>query len=217
MENKTENIIKSFLRNDNYRPILNKPFEINGKIYATDSYCLIRVDKDKCDFILEPHDTPPNCESVVPSENINILIDVAKNDFEQYKTEDETSEIGDDIECDTCNGFGEVEWEFEHYTRDFDCPVCEGSGYSAESRTVKTGNKTYDNYFVKVRNTYLDIHKFDKLLQVKELLNEPIYLIHESEPNKPVLFRVGIFEILIMPMIYNYYGNNDNKVIDLKL
>jgi hypothetical protein len=47
MENKKQmlgDIFSLFVGKDQYRPELHKPFQINGKLYATDAYALIRTD-----------------------------------------------------------------------------------------------------------------------------------------------------------------------------
>jgi hypothetical protein len=209
-------IFNIFVSNDTMRPVLTKPFEFNNKIYATDAHVLIRINKSDCDFNVEPQPNAPNCESVTPNENMNLLLSVNKTQFEEYKTEDEMVDVGEDIDCDTCDGDGEVEWEFEHYTNYFDCPVCDGSGYKETSTEIKTGNKTYGNILIKIKDSYLHISKFSKLLEVQEKLNESIYLTHLSTPNKAVLFKVGICDVLIMPVMVSAY-DTEEKVIDLNI
>jgi hypothetical protein len=213
--NTLSEIFNSFVSKDKFKPVLNKPFELNDRIYATDAYSLIRINKKDCDFTVQPEDSAPNCEAVIPIENMNQLLTIDKDFFEQYKTEDELTELGEDVECETCDGFGEVEWEFQHYTELFDCPVCKGDCYTERVKNIKTGNKTFGKDLVKIKEAYLDINKFYKILETKEKLGEPLYLIHQSTPNKAVLFRVGICEILIMPYMYN--NDDAKKVIDLNL
>ncbi len=209
-------IFNSFVSKDMFKPVLNKPFEINDKIYATDSYSLIRINKKDCDFTVQPVDSAPDCEAVIPIENMNQLLTIDKDFFEQYKTEDELTEIGENVECKICDGFGEVEWEFQHYTELFDCPVCKGECYTERIKSIKTGNKTFGKNLVKIKDAYLDIKRFYQILEVKEKLGESLYLIHQSTPSKPLLFRVGICEIVIMPYMYN--DNYDTKtIIDLNL
>ncbi len=221
MEKNNENITKLneifnlFVSREDLRPSLLKPFELNNKIYASDAYSLIRMNKEYCDFNITNTETPPNCESVIPQENLNLLLDVNKDLFEQYRTADEYKLVGKDVECKTCDGYGEVEWEFESYTKDFDCPVCNGDGYEQSTKKVKTGGKTFEEDLVKLKNSYLLIANFYKLMEVKEKLNEPIYLIHQTEPNKSCLFRIGVCEILIMP--YMYSDTFEGKIIDLNI
>lgn len=130
-------VFSLFLGEDKFRPEMHKPFEINGKVYATDAYTLIRTDKANVDFVLDNEHTPPSCEGVVPEVNTSLILILTKEMLEPLKTADEYEFTGKDIECESCEGSGEVEWEFEHYTRDFDCPVCEGSGWVEKKNEVE--------------------------------------------------------------------------------
>ena len=62
-------VFSLFLGEDKFRPAMHKPFEINGKVYATDAYTLVRTDKANIDFVLDNEHTPPNCEAVIPEVN----------------------------------------------------------------------------------------------------------------------------------------------------
>lgn len=76
-----------FCRTDSDYTAMGKPFEINGRVYATDAYGLIRCDKSNCDFDITNKNTPPDCESIMPVSNIQVLDYIDKSIFEQYKTE----------------------------------------------------------------------------------------------------------------------------------
>lgn len=196
-------VFSLFLGEDKYRPAMHKPFEINGKVYATDAYTLVRTDKANVDFVLDNEHTPPNCEEVIPEVNTSLVLNVTKEMFEPLKTADEYEFLGKDIECETCEGWGEVEWEFGHYTRDFDCPVCDGSGWSEKKRGRKTGGKTFGEYLVNIKGAYFYVERFYKLIKVRDILGGEIELISYSKPTRAVLFKVGVCEILLMPVIYN--------------
>jgi excinuclease UvrABC ATPase subunit len=198
-------VFKLFCETDVLRPALHNPFEINGKIYATDAHCMIKIDKSNCDFDIKSNDLKkPNCEAVIPEENMNVVLNIDSQIFEQYKTEDETEDIGEDIECEACAGEGEVDWEFERYTKSFECPVCDGTGYKAQKRSVKTGNKTFGIFRVKLNDTYFQMEKFYKLIQVQKAVGGDIVLIHQSKPTSANLFRIGICDVLLMPCpLYN--------------
>lgn len=194
-------VFSLFCGHDSFRPELEFPFEINDKIYATCGHTLIRCDKSYLDFEVTERQgiTPPNCEAVMPIPNISTVLNIDKSIFDQYKTEDELKYIGKDIDCETCDGHGVVDWEFEHWTKEFDCPKCDGSGYAAEKRSVKTGQKTFGTFRVKLNESYFKIDLFYKLIQVRDALGGEIELIHQSKPTSGVLFKVGFCEILLMP------------------
>lgn len=195
-------VFSLFLGEDKFRPAMHKPFEINGKVYATDAYTLVRTDKANIDFVLDNEHTPPNCEGVIPEVNTSLVLSVTKEMLEPLKTADEYEFAGKDIECETCEGSGQVEWEFEHYTRDFDCPVCEGSGWSEKKRGRKTGGKTFGKCVVNIKGAYFHVDKFYKLIKVRDILGGEIEMISYSKPTSGVLFKVGVCEILLMPAMY---------------
>ena len=64
------------------------------------------------------------------------------------------------VECKDCEGYGEVEWEYTDndgyvHSKDFECPICHGTGYSQDKITKKTGKMIPDyNAFVKIGDFY---------------------------------------------------------------
>lgn len=194
-----EEAFNLFVSSDTLRTAWQKPFEINGNVYSTDGHSMIFCEKDICDFTINNPHTPPNCESIIPKPNIHRIVDLQKSDFDVFKTEDELMFTGEDIECKTCDGHGEVEWEFQSYTMDADCPVCDGSGFDEVKKSIKTGNKTFSRFYVNVLDVLVDFKYFNRLIKVSELLDSPIELIHLSDLRKGVLFRIGQVKVLLMP------------------
>lgn len=189
-------------KNDEMRPVINNPFELNGYVYATNAFILIRAKKKDVDFDASKNQhKAPNCEEVMPLHNTTSLLELDHGFLDQYKTADEVAYSGKDIDCPTCDGEGEVEWKFEDYRRDFECPVCNGSGYQTQKREYKTGNKTFGDFRIKVDSLYIKINYLDILLKVGEMVNSGITLKHYSTIY--ILFSVGIFEVLIMPVMHH--------------
>lgn len=207
-------VFKLFVGVNESRQVLHKPFEFKDKVYASDKYTLVRIDKKNCDFVLDNEHPPIKCDNIVPSENMNVVLNIDKSTFEKYKTEDEFEYIGENIDCSTCEENGTVEWKFERWKKEFDCPMCDGSGYSQERRSRKTGNKTFGFKLVNMMGVYFDVNKFYKLIKVHELIGCEIVLISKSNPQSAVLFRIGNCEILLMP--YNYENSAcDYEVINI--
>jgi hypothetical protein len=203
------NVFSLFVGDDSFRPVMHSPFEINGKVYATDSFTLIRCDKSYCDFeIANPH-RPPDAEAVIPVPNTNQVLNIDKSVFEQYKTEDEYENTGEDVACKVCDGYGLVEWTFEHYYEEDDCPACDGSGFEEEEKAVKTGRKTFGMFRVKLNESYFRMDLFYKLVKAQDILGGDITLIHQSKPTSAVLFKVGFCEILLMPCLLHDIDDTD--------
>lgn len=213
MKTKLNLIFDLFTNTDELRPVMLKPFELNNKIYATDGFTMIRINKNDCDFEINNELKPPNCEAVIPEENMNIILNFNKEMFEQYKTEDEYTYIDKDIKCPTCYGSGEVEWEFENYTKDDDCPVCDGTGISEHKEPVKTGNKIFKQLYIKLFDCYFDIYKFYRLIEVYKYFGGDIVLTSQINSNTANLFKIGKCEILIMPIASETVDKN--AIIDI--
>ena len=205
METLKQKAFSLFYHKEHDEPRLQNPFEQNGKFYATDRYVLIRC--DSIDFEFKNEYVAPTVEPLIPKPNRRELIDFRQVDFEKYKTIDELSKVGEDVICSDCNGDGEVEWEYEGYTREFECPVCDGSGYSSECKYLPTGVKIVGNATIKLYDALLDIKYFYKLKELQELTGCDVYLVNYTFPTKAILFSCGEFEVIIMPLTYN--GDND--------
>ena len=193
-------VFSLFVGQDRFRPEMHKPFEINGKVYATDAHTLIRTDKANIDFEIDNEHTPPNCEAVIPEVNTSLILNITKEMFEPLKTEDEYEFEGEEVDCETCEGSGEVEWEFKTHASNFECPVCEGSGYSEQKRGEKTGRKIFGNCAVKLKGAYFNINIFYTLIKVRDILGGEIELISYSKPTSGFFFKIGVCEILLMPV-----------------
>lgn len=201
-------IFQMFVSPDDHLNALHAPFELNGRVYATDRHILIRTDKANIDFAIENPHIPPNCEAVIPPPNTSEIINVPKEPFEQLKTEEEYKLVGEKIVCRECEGEGEVEWEYKYYTKEDDCPECNGSGFEREKTKVKTGGKTYGNdSIVKIKDGYFDPKYVEKLPMLKDFTGSEIELISYNHPHKPIVFKIGKFEVLIMPKIGGEYAN----------
>lgn len=202
---KTENTTKLqeafslFVCPTELRQVMQKTFEKDGYVYATDASTLIRIAKKDCDFILENEHKPLDLEKLFPEENINVVLNIDKSIFEPYMTEDEVKYVGEDIDCFTCDGKGSVEWIFEYWEKEFDCPKCDGNGLSEEKQKVKTGNKTFGRFLVKLNDSYFSIENFYKLIKVRDLIGGEITLVHQSDNYKASIFRIGISEVILMP------------------
>jgi hypothetical protein len=201
-------VFSLFYGTDPMRPVMLKPFVVGNKTYATDAYTLICCDTDKIDFQYENNETPPKVEAAIPEINTSEIIDIDGVDWASLMNKDETIGDGNDVECGHCNGEGNYDDSFiyksKFYDFEYECPVCDGSGYEQEEKQIPTGNKTFgSNDMVRFKETYFDATKFYKLKKVKDLVGGNIELISYSKNNKGVLFRIGFLDVLIMPCMYN--------------
>lgn len=201
---KQEELFKMFCSGDDLRPVLQLPFESNGKVVATDSYRLIRCDKDLVDFEIVNGGKAPNVDSVFPELNCNRIVTTKIEDFDFLKTEDEYKKVGKDIPCKECGGKGKVVWEYKNFEIDLYCPVCKGDGLSVRSKSIKTGNKTFPDYdcYVKIDECYFSPKIIYSLFEFQKIVGGDIIslnLVNGKRP-KPAAFRIGIYELLFMPL-----------------
>lgn len=211
-----QDLFLSFCGSDKHRPALHQPFHIDGKVYATDSICLIRTDFSNIDFEINNKEQAPAADKVIPVVNKHHVLKIEQSFFDIYKTRDEYVDLGEDIECNTCDGEGEVEWEFEHYTNMDDCPACKGSGFEKKTKYVLTGKKTFGDVAVKINDTYFPIEKIFRIFNVQQVLGGDIVLISLLSPTSPVMFKIGFCEVLVMPMM-PITGNQYDSIINIEL
>ena len=197
----TEQIFSLFVGDHELRPIMLKPFEINGKTYATDSIAMIRTDNSNIDFVVE-NGFIKGVDGVFREHNCDYTVDLSGIDFEKYRTEDILEEDGIPETCTTCKGSGEVEWSFEHHTKNFDCPDCDGMGGIVPD-DVPTGEKTFPlAHVVKIKDAYVRMSLVYKLFEVQKIVGRDILFKRYEHIHEALLFTIGSFEILLMPMMF---------------
>lgn len=148
-------------------------------------------------------------------------IDAAYDKAEKYP-EAITVPTGKIIECEDCNGTGEVTWEYEDldgYTHDLidTCPVCDGDGTVVEKTVKLTGKMLVkpDQLF-KLHNTFFNIDNMMRVVDgLKKLGFTKFVRLNEG------LCEASLFEVaegvtlLLMPIIGD--GNTARKIISIKI
>ena len=206
-------LFKMFCGNDEIRPAMLLPFEWNGKICATDAHKLIRCDKAFLEFELTNPHKGLNTDAAIPKITCNRIVANKLEDFEVFKTADELVKNGKDIECVECDGDGEVEWEYGRHTKTDECPVCDGSGYSSESRLVPNGKKTFEkDAYLTIDGVFFNVNIFIVVFEAQKIIGEDIISLNKVEKNKPALFKIGNYELLIMPVNNN---EEDKSLLDI--
>ena len=130
--------------NNDLRPMYAKPYLKDGYVHAVNGYRLIRIKAESLNGEYEPTD---KMNLPIPNDNCDYLItdkDIEKA-LASVPHEEEVIKIGEDVECSECAGSGKVDWEYtdnngKMYEYEYDCPVCDGTGYAEEAQEKKTGN-----------------------------------------------------------------------------
>ena len=207
---KTENIIKVLNlftdKDEDIRTEFKTPAIIGNKIYATDAYTLVCVDKKILpDFKSDNKNFPKSAPEIFPkkpNQSKFILLRDLETAIYGIPLIDEIIEDESGVEvCKECLGGGEVEWEYEKHTMDYDCPVCKGNGEIGEIKIIKTGNKVFDpQYKICLLDAIFRPDYIGRFIKVAELVNtDKIKLIYKTNPSKAFVFKIGDFSIAIMP------------------
>ena len=145
--NNEKELLNLFVDKDDIRPNFQEPF-LNanyGEVWATDGYSLLFVNQECLNGeyptreLTMPELMDKNCTTVITQDALRVALS-------ECPQVDEEIETGKYKKCKECDGSGEVEWEYfdnkgSCHQRDFDCPCCDGSGYSDEPITKKQARK----------------------------------------------------------------------------
>ena len=137
-----DKLLKKFVSIDNLRPKYMKPWRERDKVFASETHILIRVNgyMTTADY---PEYNSENTNKFFPSGTPNGILTAAtlENALSYAPLVDEYERTGKDIECEECDGTGEVIWDYKSWSKSFDCPVCHGTGYIETQRMEATGQK----------------------------------------------------------------------------
>jgi len=198
-------ILKSFCSHDQYREWMTKPFKIGDKVHSTDAYFLLSIDSDKIkteDEISELEAKKLNGVLITETnKNLTINVDEVKVIFKKAPQEDCYDFKGKNVECDECDGSGEVEWEYKNHTHEHDCPICDGQGKTSLAKKIKNGETRAEAHLcIDIGDSRFFVNKIQRLLNVAHKLGEEeITLIYQAEDVKGSLFKIKDLEILVMP------------------
>jgi predicted nucleic-acid-binding Zn-ribbon protein len=212
-------ILNLFIGKDLLRDWVNKPFQLDNLAISTNATELVFFEKSLLTVDLETceHKNPQKILEQIPTEkNINFSLNITEIEkcLITVPIIDVTKEVGNDIVCSECKGDGQVEWEYERWSKDFDCPKCDGDGYESVSKSVPTGEKKLDDlYLIDVKSNRFSVRIIDKLLKVMKLLNETEILLIFDNKGKNSVFQIGNVRILAMPVRKD--GNEDLLVLNL--
>lgn len=219
-ESKLSEVFSIFYGYDAMRPVMQKPFVVGDYTYATDGYTLVRCKSEQIDFEFENKETPLNADGAIPIINKSEIVDLDCIDWASMMTKDETIGDGNDVECGHCKGEGGCDdslyYKGKFYNYEYECPVCDGSGYEQEEQWIPTGNKTFRHTdMVRFKDTTFYARNFYKLKKVKDIIGGDIELISHTGKDKGAMFKIGFLEILIMPC-FSHSENNDNVIAHIE-
>ncbi len=206
-----EAVLRIFTSKDDLREWMKNPFIVGDKAVATNGYSLVAVPKwsgdyEKSEKTKMVYPVEPNCNKIINTEQI-------KDAFSKVPLVDDYEEISEQLKCKECNGYGEVEWEYDGdkrtYTLDADCPVCDGAGISLEKTKRHNGKKIYDySKQIIISDSRFALSRIEDLLRVAELLEEDKVALIYQKPSSTCLFKIKDVDVLLMPLM-----SSDNEAV----
>ena len=192
-----DQILRENCSEDEMRGWMRNPFVIGDRVYATDAYVLLSINKDATNVSSDQIENPERILKFIPKENCNHSFGIKKMSQAIYNIKKE--KLWNTKRCDECCGEGEVEWEYKTHTKEFECPRCDGNG------EIRSGG--YD--MVIPIGTYVDIYGvrfgvrfITRLISIAERKGiNTISAIYILDKVNPIVFRVGDFDVLIMPSV----------------
>jgi len=174
---------------------LSRPFMVEKKVMATNSYVVVMIDEHLAPDIIDEPET--DVMKVIPSSrNLSLKLSVAKLDKALDKVPDETLTKT----CKYCEGNGTVQWHVElknqDFYDDFDCPVCDGQGDKPNGLFHKE-----EAYYFKIGLSIFSARYIEILSKIaKEVKADEVTLVSQDKELGASVFLIDDVELLIMPV-----------------
>lgn len=179
---------------EGFRPAIEKPFEQDGYVCATDTHILIRVERELVGVDYSTPTNAPMVSRVMPEPNPSFII--TRDDIFDALIKCGIDNIDRETEdCPHCHGFGDVTWEFydnygDRHTMVEDCPCCDGEG------EVKNG---IDKYIAIKDHVFLAYFLIKIFYVMRELEIEEAD-VTVSKPQSHLFHLTDGIDILLMPL-----------------
>lgn len=191
-------IIKQFVGRDINKHSLHKPRLIDGYVYASDAYSLIRVPAEKCAMDYSgssefPVTATKIFEDITEAEPLRIGVDqlaktLAKALFDYQMNE-----------CEKCKGEGTIVCQCCGHEND--CSHCNGDGHT-DQVTDFAWKHDSDIQSVRVGTRFFRPWLLDRLLQTAFALRaDHITMVNDRADTFNVMFTMCDVEIIICPQV----------------
>lgn len=188
-----------------------------NEVWSTDGYVLIRIKPErlvgeypKGELRLPMLECP--CKK-------KITIDAINKALNECPKVDEEIIIQEAVECEDCDGTGEVYWEYTdnkgHTHQHLDeCPVCNGMGEIEPAKTKKTGKKIVkEKAVINVGKAYILASYLYKLKFAMEFLGiTSVELTNNTERGGNEFVLDNDIRIILAPRLFDWTNKCDAKL-----
>lgn len=217
--NNESELLNMFCDEFDSRPLLRTPFlntEYN-EVWSTDGRAFIGISpeiltKEYPKGKLQLPELEFSCEKT-------ITIEALKKAFELCPMIDEEIVVEGAVECEECNGKGEVYWEYkdshcETHERLMDCPICDGTGEIEPCKTKKTGKKIIEeDAVIEVGIAHFFANRLLLLKTAMEYLNvDNVKMTHNAPYGASEFIINKDIRVIIMPKLFDYSCTCSAKV-----
>lgn len=203
-------VLKLYLDKDCPNAMLLKPFEQNGYVFACETHFFVKIPAVYLPGVYPKKDVP-NISRINAEGNYERHITVSslrsKLNHSSIPVRDVFTYQGKDKKCEECYD-GQVEWSYTDrsgstHSSFFDCPICDGTGYTSRRKWVPTGEKIKDpDAPIRFEPGVKFKHKFlNALLKTMELLDIKECIWTTQAPNSVNIFRLEDITVMIMPVL----------------
>lgn len=197
-----KNEFKQLLRAPFLNTKYNEVWSSNGRVFIGINPEILTKEYPKGELSLPKLEFP--CEKTITIEALNKA-------FGLCPMIDEEVVVEDAVECEECNGKGEVYWEYTDnhlntHERLMDCPICNGEGEIEPCKKKKTGKKIIaEDTVVEVGNAHFFANRLQLLKTAIEHLNvDTIKMIHNDPKGANEFIISKDIRIIIMSMLLDY-------------
>ena len=185
------------------------PFICKDSVCATDGNALAYINKE---LITDSFNTGLDAFNSIYNTRVEGLEEKVVKTFNTKELKElilkNTAVVEDpgDVECEECDGSGEVTYMYESkngrdYYREYDCPICEGSGVIEGKESIPT-TRLYSKTSATIKNSSLSAGQLARIVVTAEILeSDTIELVHLPEEwLSPVIFKIKELRVLQMPL-----------------
>lgn len=212
-------LLSMFYDKNEFRKLLRTPFFNTryNEVWSSNGHILIRINPER--LVNEYPKGELNLPSLEYPCKKKVTIEAINKALDECPKVDEKIVIQDAVECEECDGSGEVYWEYTDnhlhtHERLFKCPVCDGTGEIEHEKTKKTGKKVIaDDAVIMVGDAYIFAKYLQTLKRAMDFLKvASVKMIHNSPKGGSEFVVNEDIRIIITSMLFDYSKKCDAEL-----